>query len=280
MRFSLELPVGDPAAIPTAAAAIEAAGFDACFVTDHPAPSREWLDHGGHPTLDPLVALGAAAAATSGLRLQTNCLIPAYRHPLTTAKAVATLDAISGGRVILGVAVGYLEAEFAALGVPFGDRAARFDEAVGTMRAAWTDGLGTTVVGPHPVQQSGPPLWVGGNSTAAMRRAIAVGAGWSPFPARSATAAAVGTAPIVDLDALAAAIVRFRQLAVAADRDPEAYDICFTPFSHPAHREVIDPDALVTEARELAAIGVTWCALRVPASAWVDYGAAVREVGE
>ena len=122
MRFSLELPVDDPAAIPRRAAAIESAGFDACFVTDHPAPTRTWLAQGGHLTLDPLVALGAVAAATSRLGLHTNCLIPAYRHPLTVTKAVASLDAIAGGRVILGVALGYLEAEFVALDVPFAER--------------------------------------------------------------------------------------------------------------------------------------------------------------
>lgn len=280
MRWSLELPIGDPAGIPAAAAAIEAAGFDACFVTDHPAPSRAWLARGGHPTLDPFVALAVAAGATTRLRLQTNCVIPAYRHPLVTAKAVATLDAVSGGRVILGVAVGYLEAEFAALGVPFAERAERLDASLATMRAAWADELPDTTVLPAPVQQPGPPVWVGGNSTAAMRRAIAHGSGWSPFPAAPRTAAAVGTAAIGDIDALADAVGRFRRLAADAGRDPDGFDICFTPFSHPAHRAVVDPAALVVEARDLAAVGVTWCAFRVPEPAWADYGAAIREVGE
>jgi len=280
MRWSLELPVGDPFRVPTAAAAIEAAGFDACFVTDHPAPSREWLAHGGHPTLDPFVALTAAAGATERLRLHTNCVIPAYRHPLVTAKAVATLDAVSGGRVILGVAVGYLEAEFTALGVPFAERAERLDAALLAMRAAWADELEGVTVQPAPVQRPGPPVWVGGNSVAAMRRAVTHGTGWSPFPAAPRTAAAVGTAAIADIDALADAIARFRAVAAEAGRDPDAFDICFTPFSHPAHREVVDPAALVAEARDLAALGVTWCAFHVPAAALADYGAAIREVGE
>ncbi len=79
--------------------------------------------------MDPFGALGTAAAVTSTLRLHTHCLIPAYRHPLMTAKAVATLDVLSHGRVILGVAVGYLEDEFTALGVPFGERAQLLDDA-------------------------------------------------------------------------------------------------------------------------------------------------------
>ncbi len=130
MKLSIELPVTDPDGIVSSARTIEAAGFDACFVTDHPAPSRAWLEHGGHATVDPFVALSAAAAVTTTLHLHTHCLIPAYRQPLLAAKAVATLDAISRGRVILGVAVGYLEEEFTALGVPFPERARLLDDAL------------------------------------------------------------------------------------------------------------------------------------------------------
>ena len=81
MKLSVELPVASPDALMSCARAIEDAGFDACFVTDHPFPSREWLEHGGHDTLDPFVALAFAAASTTTLRLHTNCLIPAYRNP-------------------------------------------------------------------------------------------------------------------------------------------------------------------------------------------------------
>src|SRR5262249_9291534 len=119
MKLSLELPIASPDAIMTCALAIESAGFDACFVTDHPFPSRAWLATGGHETVDPFVALSFASAATQRLRVHTNCLIPAYRNPYLTAKAVATLDACSQGRVILGVAVGYLQPEFEGLGVPY-----------------------------------------------------------------------------------------------------------------------------------------------------------------
>ena len=90
MKFSVELPIGTPDELMTCAGAIEAAGFDACFVTDHPFPSRAWLTTGGHETLDPFVALSFAAAATRRLRLHTNCLIPAYRNPYLAAKAVAS----------------------------------------------------------------------------------------------------------------------------------------------------------------------------------------------
>ena len=75
------------------------------------------------------------------------------------------------------------------------------------------------------------------------------------------------------------AIVRFRALAAAAGRDPETLDVCVTPFSHPAHRDTVDPAALLAEAHDLAEIGVTWCAFHLPEAAWDDYGEAIREAG-
>ena len=96
----------------------EQAGFDAAYVTDHPAPTDAWLASGGHQTLDPFVALSFVAAATERLLLQLHVLIVAYRNPFLSAKAIASLDALSGGRVIAGIAAGYLEGEFEALGVP------------------------------------------------------------------------------------------------------------------------------------------------------------------
>ena len=204
MKFSVELPVASPDALMTCALAIEAAGFDACFVTDHPFPSRSWLETGGHETLDPFVALSFAAAATRRLRLHTNCLIPAYRNPYLTAKAVASLDACSRGRVILGVAVGYLEAEFEGLGVPFGERARRLDETLWAMKAAWADELPDNIVRPRCVQQPHPPIWAGGNSSAAIRRAVdarqRLESRSRPVPR---TAAAVDTASITDVATLA-----------------------------------------------------------------------------
>src|SRR5256884_3273244 len=144
------------------AAASEAAGFDAVFVTEHPFPGDAWLAHGGHHALDPLVALSFAAAATTRLRLQTNLYIAAYRNPFLSAKAVATLDVLSGGRVILGVGAGYLEPEFAALGVDFEERHELTDEALHAMEAARAgesvalDGRHFTATGntmlPRPVQ--------------------------------------------------------------------------------------------------------------------------------
>src|SRR3954469_8876346 len=198
MRFSLGLPthrVDAPAEFVTGDAvaeisrAAEAAGFAAVFVTDHPAPPCRWVQGGGHVTTDPLVTLAFAAASTSTLRLQTNLFVPAYRHPLVAAKAVATLDLLSGGRVILGVGAGYLEPEFAALGADFERRNDVLDDALRTMRAAWSaDAAGEVATTPRPAQQPGPPVWVGGNSKRAIRRAVELGQGWVPMPSPAAAA--------------------------------------------------------------------------------------------
>jgi probable F420-dependent oxidoreductase len=279
MKFSLELPIASPDGIMECASVIESAGFDACFVTDHPFPSREWLATGGHETLDPFVALSFAAAATQTLRLHTNCLIPAYRNPYLAAKSVATLDACSGGRVILGVAVGYLQPEFEGLGVPYGDRAARLDASLREMKEAWAGETTTNILTPRCVQRPHPPIWVGGNSPAAIRRAVAHGDGWSPFPATPRTAAAVDTASISDVPTLAAAIERYRALAAEAGRRTEL-DVCFTPFTHPGHKSVVDPDALIAEAQELAGIGVTWLAFHVPAPSVDEFCDTARVFGE
>jgi alkanesulfonate monooxygenase SsuD/methylene tetrahydromethanopterin reductase-like flavin-dependent oxidoreductase (luciferase family) len=147
LRFTVTLPTerveapdefGTASAVMEMAKAAEDAGFDACNVTDHPFPPATWIRHGGHHTLDPLVALSFAGAATTNLRLHTNIYVPAYRNPFLTAKAVATLDTLTGGRVIFGVAAGYLRGEFDALGVPFERRGARLDTALLAMRQAWT----------------------------------------------------------------------------------------------------------------------------------------------
>jgi hypothetical protein len=132
------------------------------------------------------------------------------------------------------------------------------DDALVAMQDDW-EGTAANVVEPRPVQRPRPPIWVGGNSTAAMQRAAKYD-GWAPFPASPRMAAAVRTTDIADVGALAAAIARFRALA------GDGADICFTPFSHPAHKAVVDPDAFVEEAATLEAIGVTWLAFHLPAA--------------
>ncbi|HEV7524613.1 MAG TPA: LLM class flavin-dependent oxidoreductase, partial [Acidimicrobiia bacterium] len=196
-----------------------------------------------------------------------------------TAKAVATLDACSRGRVILGVAVGYLEAEFDVLGVPFADRARRLDDSLRAMKAAWSDTVADNRMTPRGVQQPHPPIWFGGNSSAAMRRAVEHGDGWSPFPATPRTAAAVDTASMTDTAMLASAIARLHERAAEAGRRIPL-DVCFTPFSHPGHKDVVDPAAFVDEVHALAEVGVTWLAFHLPAPSVAEFCDTVAAFGE
>ncbi len=142
------------------------------------------------PMPDPLIALAYAAAVTKTLRLATGILILPQRHPLYVAKEVASLDVLSGGRLILGIGIGWLEEEFQALGIPFADRAARTAEMVRAMRALWKpetqpfqgkffrwDHLESH---PKPVQQPGVPIVVGGHTELAARRAARYGDGFFP----------------------------------------------------------------------------------------------------
>jgi probable F420-dependent oxidoreductase len=285
MRFTIGLPTDHVGhadefvtgeAVMQCAAAAEAAGFDACFVTDHPAPDTKWLAGGGHHALDPFVALSFAAAATTRLRVQTHILVLPYRNPLLTAKSVLSLDVLSRGRVILGVASGYLKPEFAALGVDFDERNELTDEAIDVMRRVWTEDevvaegrhfrTRGTSMRPHPPQAPGPPIWIGGNSTAAIRRAAERGQGWVPFPNPGGLTSRVRTPALDSLDEFARRMQILRDHATEIGRtDP--IDVCFSPFGEGAS-EVVD------ELHALESLGVTWAVLRGPAattrSAWID----------
>lgn len=256
------------------ARAAEAAGFDAVFTTDHPFPGDTWLAHGGHHTLDPMVTLSFAAAATSTLRLHTNLFVPAYRNPFVSAKMISSLDALSNGRVIIGVGAGYLEPEFAALGADFGSRNDRLDEALRAMRAAWTgesvtfEGSGYTAVGntmrPRPTQPR-IPIWVGGNSKRAIRRVVNLGDGWLPMPAPAKVSKSLKTPGIETLDDLRARLDYAREYAESVGRtDP--IDVIFMPRGLSMFSGAdIDADAVVEDLTEQAGAGVTGVTVALPA---------------
>jgi probable F420-dependent oxidoreductase len=173
-------------ALAAAARAAEEAGADDLWVSDHllmPLGSER------PPAVfhDPLTVLTWAAASTSRAGLGTSVLVAPYRHPVALAKALASLDALSGGRVVAGLASGWMRSEFAALGVPFGERGRRTDETIVACRALWRGETafawrGETVAGhrllPPPARPGGPPVWIGGDSHAGIRRAARLGDGW------------------------------------------------------------------------------------------------------
>ncbi len=148
------------------AALLERLGFEGACVTDHPCPAGRWLDAGGHYAQDPFVMLSFVAALTRKLRLHTGILVLPYRNPIITARAIATLDVFSGGRVTVGVGAGYLKGEYRALGVDFDRRNELMDEYVRAMKAAWTsdeftfEGSGYQALGnrilPRPSQKPHP----------------------------------------------------------------------------------------------------------------------------
>ena len=185
-----ELEAGPEELVRVARAADEA-GFLYVAVCDHVAVPAELAPRMGTFWADPIATLGLMAGVTTRTRLLSHVYIPAYRHPLVAAKAFATLDWLSGGRAIVGVGAGHAEGEFAALGVPFAGRGRRLDDAIDVIDAALREEYPTVEtptsslrgeVGaqPRPVQQPRPPIWVGGSSPAAMRRAAERGDGWLP----------------------------------------------------------------------------------------------------
>ena len=262
-------------AVAEVAHAAERAGFAAVGVTDHPFPQDKWLSRGGHQSLDPMVALSFAAARTTSIRLLTNIYVLPYHNPFLSARAVASLDVLSGGRVIFGTAVGYLRSEFAALGLDYDDRGARTDQALELMKLAWT-GESVTVesppyavaghtMRPTPMQRPHPPIWIGGNSQRAIRRVVEHGQGWMPMPQPAETAKLTRTPALETMDQLAERISVLQRGAVEAGR-ADVPDVCFVPFGmrmteHPDHDDFA---ALGEQLDSYASAGVTW--LSVPFS--------------
>nr|WP_234901590.1 TIGR03619 family F420-dependent LLM class oxidoreductase [Mycolicibacterium fluoranthenivorans] len=249
-------------AISDVARAAEEAGFAAVHVTDHPAPDAKWLDHGGHHALDPFVALSFAAAATSTVKVLTNVYIAAYRNPFLGAKSIQSLAVLSGNRLIVGAAAGYLKPEFRALGVDFDTRGALFDEALDVLQKVLS-GADLAYVGSsfsargvrlRPLPATAPPIWIGGNSKPAVRRAVTHAQGWAPFNTFG-YAAASRTAEISTLDELESAITWARAYAAEVGRT-EPLDICFSAGN------LLDDDRSTDERHaivdRLAAAGVTW----------------------
>ncbi|QZH58389.1 TIGR03619 family F420-dependent LLM class oxidoreductase [Mycolicibacterium farcinogenes] len=298
MKYTLEYPSELPTApddflqpevIRAVAVQAEGVGFSAVALSEHPAPSVKWRNNGGHNTLDPIAALSFMAAATSHIRLMTNLYVLPFRNPYVSAKALGSLDLISGGRLIAGVGAGYLGSEFAAVGVSLDRRAELFDEALTALHAIWSDpetpvtGADFAAVSPvwlqRPVQRPHPPIWIGGNGKAAIRRAVEHGDGWMPIIAASGMASAMRTAAIENTEQFGMAAERLRTRLIDAGRDPSTVDI--QVVCPPVD---LDDDASLRHARQtladLAGHGATWAVVHVDGSspeAALDY---IRAFGE
>jgi probable F420-dependent oxidoreductase len=170
----------------------ERLGLDSVWAGDSPVT---------RPRADPLLLLAAAAAATERVHLGTAVLLPALRHPILLAHQLATLDRLSGGRLIAGMGGGFpnrhTRAQFSAIGVPFAGRTSRLEEAIDVLRRLWS---GQTVthsgahfafddvrIAPSPVRPGGPPIWLAGSGEPALRRVARLADGWLPYPPQATT---------------------------------------------------------------------------------------------
>ncbi len=237
MKFGLMFANGGPFSEPELAVGFaqlaEELGFESLWTVEHvvvptnyqsPYPySPTGKMPGGEdvPIPDPLIWLAYVAAATQRIRLATGILILPQRNPVILAKELATLDRLSGGRVELGVGVGWLEEEFDALGVPFDERGRRTDEHIEVLRRLWRepetafDGEFTRFAAlksyPKPASADGPKIHIGGHTPAAARRAGRIGDGF--FPGRG------------DQDGLVPLLEKMRAAAKDAGRDPDAIEV-------------------------------------------------------
>lgn len=276
MRFYLDYQLADvdngawldPANMKRFAQACEAAGVSAIALTDHPAPSRKWLDAGGHDTLDPFAGLSFFAACTDTIRLMTYLTVVPYRNPFVLAKAMTTLDVVSGGRATFTLGTGYLRSEFLALGVDMDQRNELFDESMEVVRGLFASpgefhhegahfsGRGVTL-SPPPVQRPHPPLWLGGNAKVVRDRVARWGDGWAPLTLGGSISGTVSrTAPIPDLAHFAGQIEEIKEAMAGLGRDPESLEVASPGIA------LIKPQASVEEklahVAELVDAGVTW----------------------
>ena len=195
MRVGINLinfgPGVSPETLSGSAELAESLGYHLVMISDHVAITPDVAARYPAPFYDPFTVLAWLAGLTRRVELGTTVLIVPYRHPLLTARLAANVDRLSHGRLILGVGVGWARQEFDALGVPFGSRGAMTDDYLAAIEAAWAGDVASyegrfvsfrdVSTSPRPVRR--PPIWVGGASDAALRRAVRHGA-WHPIRIR------------------------------------------------------------------------------------------------
>jgi probable F420-dependent oxidoreductase len=297
MKFNIPLPfdrTGASAAefhtmdaVAKVGAAIERAGFDAALVTDHPVPTVRWLETGGHQAQDPFVMLSLLAAVTTRIKLQTGILVLPYRNPFIVARAVASLDRFSNGRVVLGMAVGYLKGEYKALGVDFDARNDLMDEYLTVLKRALSgeefafEGSGYQAFGnriqPAPVQKPHPLFYIGGNAKRAIRRAVEQGDGWYPFFTVSGVDnATTRTAAMENLDDLATGIAYMKAHCETVGRATPPL-VATGSLSLPG--ETLEQSAMIDRAGQMAEMGIVATAMNIKGQSLNEYCDNVERFG-
>ena len=292
MQYGITLPGRGPLATPdnmaTIAQRAEALGFDSIALGDHIlvpksiASDYPYTETGEFPgsasgqAMEQITALAYMAGATKTIRLATSVLIVPHRNPLVAAKALATLDVLSGGRLIVGVGVGWCREEFEAVGCePFDERGAVTDEYIRAFKELWTsdnptfDGKYVSFSDiwflPKPVQKPHPPFWVGGESRPAIRRAATLCDGW--YPIGNNPAFPVGTP-----EALQDGMARLRRTAERAGRNPDEIQIIYrshdyritgTDTASDRRRFTGSSEQIAGDIREYGDIGVSYLVLDI-----------------
>jgi len=179
-----------PDAMARWASLAEALGYHLVMISDHVAPTPDVVAKYPAPIYDPFTTLGWLAGTTRTIELGTTVIILPYRHPVQTARVAATVDRLSGGRFILGVGVGWSQPEFESLGVQFARRGAIANDYLAAIKKLWTSDVAShsgpfasfkdVHTAPRPLRAPHPPIWVGGSSDAALRRAVRYGDAWHP----------------------------------------------------------------------------------------------------
>ncbi len=264
MRFGFSVPNGGPLATPQGIRALaekgEALGFDMVAAVDHvvipnsiesiypysPTGKFTPASAGADMCLEIISLLSYLAAATERLALVTSVMVVPYRPAVLTAKMLATIDAMSGGRVVLGIGTGWMEEEFVALEVPpYAERGKVTDEYIAAFRELWTnpqpsfDGeyvkFDNITCEPKPVTAGGVPIWIGGESGPAMRRAGRIGDGWYPIGINPKN-------PLGTPEQYAGGVAKVRAIAEEAGRDPADVTMSFFSPRYNENEEVKDVD--------------------------------------
>ncbi len=271
MRYGVAIPHANrfaaPAAIRTMARAVEDLGFDSVWVSDHvivPEGSSyipEFMD-------EPLATLAYLAGQTSHVKVGVSVLIVPYRDPVFTAKFLSTVDYLSNGRLIVGTGAGWMQEEFAALGVPFEERGPRTDEYLrvfrnlwetetSTFEGRWKQYRGMRMFPKAAVERRGTiPLWVGGNGAASIRRAAELGDGWHPIN--------------LSVEAFATHVQRYREQCARFARSPGPICLRHMPAGRTPAGDDRPPltgsaDEQAADVRAYAAAGLDELMLSLPA---------------
>jgi probable F420-dependent oxidoreductase len=280
---------GHGEAIRKIAAAIEKSGAVGCLLSEHPAPSADWLhnDPAGHDCLDSMTALAFMAQASTTLKIITNVVVLPYRNPFITAKAASTLQVLSDNRFIMGVGVGYQKEEFDALGVPYNQRGALTDEALETIREIWKGGAvvkkgrNFNAVGnePRPVPSPAPPIWVGGGSDKAVERAAKWGDGWMPHFSHATNDPIVKASSVVSMEHFGEKVARLKELRAKMGKTPECDLSVGAPY-RPKTTTQKDVDIFLENTVKLQSYGVNYQWTTLPAASESQFLEAVAWFGE